>query len=290
MDGGIWKKLEDALLKFLIEFGPHVIYAIIALVVGLFVIKIIMRLLRRILRKSNVEPSLRTFFQSLTVFVLYALLIFTVGILLGIKASSFMAMFGAAALAIGFALQGSLANFAGGVLILAFKPFKVDDLVFINNNFGVVHKVDILYTRILTYDGRIITMPNGKVANNDVDNRSMEPYRRVEIKLNFSFEEDFDELREIITKALKTHPELVEDKPIQVWLNGIGDYSMQVSARCWCDSADFWPVYWAQMEAVKKALDKNDIHLAIPKRVIYQSNDENKKQKDLDEADSNKDN
>lgn len=272
MDDSVWKKLQESLINFLIDFGPNVIYAIVAIFVGIFVIKIIMRLLRGILRKSKIEPSLMTFVQSLSIFLLYAFLIFVVGILLGIQASSFMAMFGAAALAIGFALQGSLSNFAGGVLILAFKPFKVNDLVYINDNFGVVHKVDILYTRIKTYDGRIITMPNGRVANNDVDNRSMEPFRRVEIKLNFSFEEDFDQLREIITEALEKHPDLVKDKPIDVWLNGIGDYSMEVSARCWSESDDYWPMYWAQMEAVKKALDKNDIHLAIPKRTIYQEN------------------
>lgn len=139
-----------------------------------------------------------------------------------------MAMFGAAALAIGFALQGSLSNFAGGVLILAFKPFKVNDLVEINNNLGFVKKVDILYTRIKTYDGRVVTMPNGKVANNDVDNRSMKPYCRVEIDLNFSFEESFDELCEIIINALKSHPILVKSKPIDVWLIEMGDYAMKV--------------------------------------------------------------
>lgn len=270
MDESIWTKLKEELLKFLIDFGPNVIYAVVALVVGTFVIKLTMRLLRGFLRKSKVEPTLNTFIQSLGIFVLYALLIFVVGIILGIEASSFLAMFGAAALAIGFALQGSLANFAGGVLILAFKPFKINDLVYINNHLGFVKEIDILYTRIKTYDGRIITMPNGKVANDDMDNRSVEPYRRVEIDLNFSFEEDFDELREIISNALKKHPGLVKSEPIEVWLTEMGDFSMKVSARCWSNSDDYWTLYFDQMEAVKKALDKNDIHLAIPKRAIYQ--------------------
>ncbi|MGO3181945.1 MAG: mechanosensitive ion channel family protein [Aequorivita sp.] len=270
MDKSIWTKLKEELLNFLVEFGPKVIYAIVALVFGIFLIKLIMRVLRGVLRKANVEPSLKTFVQSLSIFTLYALLIFVVGILLGIEASSFMAMFGAAALAIGFALQGSLSNFAGGVLILAFKPFKVNDLVEINDNIGFVQKVDILYTQIKTYDGRIVTMPNGKVANNDVDNRSMEPYRRVEIGLNFSFEEDFDELREIITDALKPHPKRVKSEGIDVWLIEMGDFAMKVSARCWAKSDEYWDVYFEQMEAVKKALDNNDIHLAIPKRAIYQ--------------------
>lgn len=270
MTESIWTKLKEALLKFIIDFGPNLIYAVIALVVGIFVIKLFMRLLSGFLKKSKVEPTLRTFVQSLSIFILYGLLIFVVGIILGIQASSFLAMFGAGALAIGFALQGSLSNFAGGVLILTFKPFKINDLVYINDHLGIVHQIDILYTRIKTYDGRIITMPNGRVANNDMDNRSMEPYRRVEIDLNFSFEEDFDELREIITNALKKHPEIVKDQPIQVWLTGMGDYSMKVSARCWANSDDFWTVYFDQMEAVKKALDINDIHLAIPKRAIFQ--------------------
>lgn len=270
MDDGIWTKLKDSLVKFLVDFGPNVIYAIIALVVGIFVIRIVMRMLRGLMNKSHVEPSLKTFVQSLSIFILYALLIFVIGIILGIQASSFMAMFGAAALAIGFALQGSLSNFAGGVLILAFKPFKVNDLVEINDNLGFVQKVDILYTQIKTYDGRIVTMPNGRVANNDVDNRSMEPYRRVEINLNFSFDEDFDKLREIITNALKAHPKLAESEPIDVWIIEMGDYAMKISGRCWSKSDDYWEVYFEQMEAVKKALDKNDIHLAIPKRAIYQ--------------------
>lgn len=103
-----------------------------------------------------------------------------------------------------------------------------------------------------------------------MDNRSIEPYRRVEIELNFSFEEDFDELREIITNALKVHPGLAKSEPIEVWMIGMGDYSMKVSARCWTKSEDYWTVFFDQMEAVKKALDKNGIHLAIPKRAIFQ--------------------
>lgn len=270
MDQSIWKQLKEALIQFLIDFGPNAIYGLLTMVIGLFAIKFIMRMLRVFLRKSQIELTLQTFIQSLGVFALYALLIFLVGRILGIEASSFLAMFGAAALAIGFALQGSLANFAGGVLILAFKPFKINDLVHINQHLGYVNQIDILYTRIKTFDGRIITLPNGQVANNDMDNRSLEPYRRVEIDLNFSFEENFDVLREIITNALEVHPGLAKSEPIEVWLIGMGDYSMKVSARCWANSEDYWAVYFDQMEAVKKALDKNNIHLAIPKRTIYQ--------------------
>lgn len=134
MDKDIWTHLKEALLKFVINYGPNVFFAIVTLAVGVFVIQLIMRFLQSFLIKSRIEPTLTTFVQSLSVFILYALLIFVVGRILGIQASSFLAMFGAAALAIGFALQGSLANFAGGVLILAFKPFKINDLVYINDH------------------------------------------------------------------------------------------------------------------------------------------------------------
>lgn len=276
MNQSIWTQLKDALIKLIVNFGPNLIYAVVALVIGVFMIKLMMRFLAKFLVKSKVEPTLRTFVQSLGVFLSYALLIFIVGRILGIEASSFLAMFGAAALAIGFALQGSLANFAGGVLILAFKPFKINDLVYINDHLGIVHQIDILYTRIKTFDGRIITMPNGKVANDDMDNRSTAPYRRVEIDLNFSFDENFDQLRELLTDTLKKHPNLVKDQPVQVWLTGMGDYAMKVSARCWAHSDVYWDIYFDQMEAVKRALDENDIHLAIPKRAIYQGDNPNR--------------
>lgn len=269
MDYSIWRTLKDTMVKFLVDFGLNAIYALFAFVIGLFVIKLCMRLLRGFLNKSKLELTLRTFIQSLSIFALYAFLIFIVGRILGIKASSFLAMFGAAALAIGFALQGSLSNFAGGVLILAFKPFKNNDLVHINEHLGYVQQIDILYTRIKTFDGRFITMPNGVVANSNVDNRSMEPNRRVDISLNFSFNENFDELREILTKALKSNPNLAKGEPVEIWLIELGDYSMKVSARCWTSSHDYWAVYFDQMEAVKRALDVNDIHLAIPKQAIF---------------------
>lgn len=270
MNQDMWTRLKEALIKLIVDFGPHLIYAIVALVIGVFMIKLTMRFISKFLIKSKVEPTLRTFVLSLSVFLLYALLIFVAGRILGIEASSFLAMFGAAALAIGFALQGSLANFAGGVLILAFKPFKINDLVYINNHLGIVDQIDILYTRIKTYDGRIITMPNGKVANDDMDNRSTAPYRRVEVDLNFSFDENFDQLRELLTATLEKHPNIVKDQPVQVWLTGMGDYAMKVSARCWAHSDDYWDIYFDQTEAVKRALDQNGIHLAIPKRAIYQ--------------------
>lgn len=269
MDRDFWKELKSQLLDFLIEIGPELIYALVVFILGIFLIKILMRLLKGALRKSKTELSLKTFVESLSVFLLYGFLFFITGSILGIKTTSFLAVFGAAGIAIGLALQGSLSNFAGGVLILVFKPFKVGDLIHVNNNLGFVEKIDILYTRIKTFDGRIITMPNGNVSNSDVDNRTMEKYRRIDLNLKFSFDTDIDEVRKIITNGMNKHPKLARHLPVDVWLDEIGEYQMKMKARCWVESVEYWPAYWEQLEAVKKELDREGVKIPIPKHAIY---------------------
>lgn len=228
-----------------------------------------MRLLKATLKKSNVELSLKTFVESLSIFVLYGLLFTLVGSILGVKATSFLAIFGAAGIAIGLALQGSLANFAGGVLILVFKPFKVGDLINVNSTTGFVKNIDILYTRIKTFDGRIITMPNGNVANSDVDNRTMNPVRRVDLKLKFAFDIKMETIRPIIVEAMKKHPIIEKEPEPDAWLEEIGESEIRVTARSWVESEYYWPTFWEQLEAVKKALDKNGIETPVPRRIIY---------------------
>ncbi|MGM0636179.1 MAG: mechanosensitive ion channel family protein [Bacteroidota bacterium] len=270
MDKNFWVEVKDRFLNFLMDIGPNLLYAIVSLVIGLFLIKLLMRLLRRVVKRSKIEPSLKTFVESLSVFLLYGLLFFVIGSVLGIKTTSFLAIFGAAGIAIGLALQGSLSNFAGGVLILVFKPFRVNDLIQVNNHLGFVEKIDILYTRIKTFDGRIITMPNGNLANSDVDNRTMEDLRRIDLNLKFTFDTNIDEIREILTTTLAKHPKVISDPAPDVWLDLIGDYEMKITARCWVKSVDYWPTHWEQLEAVKKALDDNGIEIPIPRRVNYQ--------------------
>lgn len=270
MNRNYWLELKTKLLDFLVDIGPEIIYSIIILIIGIFSIKILMRMLKGALRKSKVELSLKTFVESLSVFILYGFLFFIIGSVLGIKTTSFIAVFGAVGIAVGLALQGSLSNFAGGVLILVFKPFRVGDLIHVNNNLGFVQKIDILYTRIKTFDGRAITMPNGNVSNSDVDNRTMEKFRRIDLNLKFSFEEDMEELRSMIITTLKRHPKLAKEMPVDAWLDELGEYDMKIKARCWVESKEYWPAHWEQLEAVKKEIDARGIKLPIPRRAIYQ--------------------
>lgn len=270
MNKDFWVHVKDTFLDFLMHIGPRAIYAIITFIIGVFSIKIIMRILKRVLRKSKVELSLQSFVGSLSVFVLWGLLIFLTGSILGIEASSFLAIFGAAGIAIGLALQGSLANFAGGVLILLFKPFRVGDLIKVNNVLGFVVKIDILYTRVKTYDGLIVTMPNGNVSNSDVDNRTMEPYRRIGLDLKFNYDVDIDFVLKLIINTMKNHPKITHDPEPDAWLDSIGEYELKVIARSWVPSEEYYPAYWEQLLAVKKALDAEGIEMPIPKRTIHQ--------------------
>jgi small conductance mechanosensitive channel len=260
--------VKDKLLEFLWSIGPTLLKAVVALFLGVFIIRVLKRILRKFMRKTQTELSLKTFVESLTTFVLYGLLFATVGIILGIETTSFIAMFGGAAIAVGLALQGSLANFAGGVLILVFKPFRVGDLIHVNQTLGTVEKVDILYTRIKTFDGRMITMPNGNVANSDVDNRTMNDARRVDLFLSVSLDEDVDRIKVILLEAMKKDPDVLKDPVPDVWLDGIEEYNMKITARSWGKSAEYWPLYWKQLENVKKALDDHGIKIPVPKREI----------------------
>lgn len=271
MDKEILMKIKSDLWAFMLEFGPNLLYAIVCLGIGIISIKLIRRILKRALKQSSIELSLKTFIESLSNFLLYGLLFFAIGSVLGIKSTSFLAIFGAAGIAIGLALQGSLSNFAGGLLILIFKPFKVGDLIKVNDKLGKVVKLDVLYTRIKTFDGRIITMPNGSVSNSDVDNRTMEKYRRIDLNLKFSYEADFDELRTIIIEAMLQHPKVAKEMETDVWMDAIGEYEVKVVARSWVESEDYWPMFWEQLEAVKKALDKAGIEIPYPRRTYYQA-------------------
>lgn len=266
----LWDDLRDDTFARFFDFAPRLIYAIVFTVIGIVVIRFIMRTLRRIMKKAKTELSLKRFIESLSVTILYAVLGYIIGRTLGIAATTFIAAFSAAAITIGLALQGSLANFAGGLLILIFKPFRIGDEVIIQDVEGEVIDINILYTVINDWRGQHYTIPNGKVADGVVTNNSAEEYRRVQIELHFAFEEDFDRLREIVTTAMKSNPMALQDRPFQLWINKFEDSYIKASARCWARGSEYWSVYWEQEEIIKKALEKHNIKMQIPKKAIEQ--------------------
>lgn len=260
------------LKSFIGGFAPALIKGIITLIIGLFVLKIAFRIISKFLERSKkVDSSLKSFLESLTKIILYFVLIAIVGSVFGVAVSSFVAVLGAAGIAIGLALQGSLANFAGGVLIITFKPIRIDDWVEINGSFGVVHEINILYTRLKTFDERMLTFPNGTVANTKIDNWTQTELRRINLHFQIPLEEDVAEVREIMLKVMNEHPNVLKEPGASVWLDSIDEYAMNIYARSFCKNELYYPTIWNHLENIKKALDEKGIKIQVPRtEIVYE--------------------
>lgn len=268
MEKEFWAHFESEVKDIVFGFGPKLIFGVVAFIIGVFLIKLVRGIIMRLLKRAKADLSVQSFMYSMSTALLWGILLFVVGLILGVKASLFITIFGAASIAVGLALQGSLSNFAGGLLILIFKPFKIGDEVVIDGAEGYVEDINMLYTHVNNWRGEMFSIPNGSVSNNMVKNNSAEIHRRVQIELHFYHDTDIDELREIITTAMKKHPRTIAEKPFQLRVNSFQDYYIKTSARCWCRTEEYWGVYWDQEEIIKKALAERGIKLAIPMQTV----------------------
>lgn len=270
----IWK---DKAIQMAFDLGPILFKALILLLIGRQVIKFAIKLLSNALDKYEIDASLGTFFKSFLSAVLWVVLLISVATTLGMQMTSFIAILGAAGLAVGLALQGSLSNFAGGVLILVFKPFRVGDAIEAQGHLGAVESIDILYTKIRNFDNRVVTVPNGALANNSIINLSQKPTRRVEMKVGVAYGTDLKKTREVILNVLKKDDRIHEDPAPVVYFSNFGDSSLDLVIRCWADAADLWPVFWDNMEAIKEAFEAHDIEIPFPQRDVNHYYPEGKK-------------
>lgn len=261
-----WKEFA---FEFLKEHGPNFAMAVVTLIVGFWLIARFTRFVRKTMERRNVDPSLIPFISSLMNIGFKVLLLISVASMVGIATTSFVAILGAAGLAIGLALQGSLANFAGGVIILIFKPFRVDDLVEIQGEIGVVKSITIFNTVITTPKGNTAIMPNGSVANDKIINYSLEPTRRVDLVAGIAYKEDIPKAKEVIMEALRANPKVLDDPAPFVGVLGLGDNSVNLAVRPTCKEAEYWDVYFESYEAVKIALDKAGIEIPFPQRDLH---------------------
>ncbi len=253
---------------------PTLIYALLFYFIAKFIINKFIKGFGKLLEKRDSNPSLNTFLIGLVKALLFVSLFIGLASILGVPMASFLAILGAAGLAIGLALQGSLSNFAGGVLILLFKPFKVGDVITGQGHTGTVSKIDILYTHLFTFDNKEVVIPNGSLANSDVVNISSQPTRRVDINVGVSYDTDIKKARSVIFEALKSDDRVHSDPEPVVWLNNFGDSSLDLVVRAWANKEHVWPVYWDMMEKIKEALDKNEIEIPFPQRVIHKAKEE----------------
>lgn len=264
------KVLWEEGISLVAQIVPSLLFALLFYIIGKFIVKKLVKGFQLILEKREANPSLNSFLVGLVKALLYVSLFIGVATILGVPMSSFLAILGAAGLAIGLALQGSLSNFAGGVLILLFKPFKVGDVITGQGHTGTVSKIDILYTHLLTFDNKEVVIPNGNLANSDVVNITSRPTRRVDIAVGVSYKTNLKKAREVILDILKKDERVHADPEPVVWLNNFGDSSLDLVIRAWANQENVWPVYFETMEKIKGAFEQNDIEIPFPQRVIHQ--------------------
>lgn len=266
------KSILDQGIHLAYQIIPTLVYALLFYFVGKFIVNKLVRGFSRLLDARDANPSLNIFLVGLVKAVLYVSLFIGIATILGVPMSSFLAILGAAGLAIGLALQGSLSNFAGGVLILLFKPFKVGDVIEGQGNTGKVTKIDILYTHLNTFDNKEVVIPNGNLANSEVVNMTSQPTRRVDLKVGVAYSTDLKRAREVILAILKSDERVHADPEPVVFLNNFGDSSLDLVIRAWTDTDNLWPVYFDSMEKIKSGFDTNEIEIPFPQRVVLSKN------------------
>lgn len=256
-------------IDLIVTKGPEIILALLFLIVGWWLIGQAKKIVHKRMVKRDVEPSLIGFVGSMFAVILRVLLIISVAGMIGIETTSFVAAIGAAGLAIGLALQGSLANFAGGVLILFFKPFKVGDFIDGNGGSGTVEHIDILHTTLKTPDNIKVIIPNGQLSNSEVKNYSKEETRRVVIAVGIGYGDDVQLARNSIIDVLKADQRTLEEPAPVVVLTELGDNALNLSVRAWVKTPDYWDYFFQNTEKIKVALDKAKISIPYPQRDVH---------------------
>jgi len=252
-----------------LEYAPKLALAIITLLIGLWVIRGVTKLTKVSMERSKTDPTLIPFIGSLISWGLKALLFISVASMIGIATTSFVAVLGAAGLAIGLALQGSLANFAGGVLVMIFKPYKVGDLIESQGHLGVVKEVQIFNTILTNPQSKRIIIPNGATSNGSIINYTAEGKIRVDLTIGVSYNADIDKTKAVLMDVLLANDKVMKDPEPFVGVLEMADSSVNFAVRPHCAPEDYWDVFFGVNEALKKSLDANDISIPFPQRDVH---------------------
>lgn len=266
-------ELTEYVMKLLAEHGLKVLGAIVVLAVGWKVINKLVSLLDKSFKRSQIEPSLGIFLCAFGLWLFRILLLLSVAAMMGVQTTSFLAVLGSAGLAIGLALQGSLANLAGGVLILFLRPFKVGDFIETSAISGTVKKILLFNTEITAIDNRVYIIPNGALANSNILNYSIEPTRRMDFEVGISYSDSIQKAREVMMSVIKNDDRVLSE-PVapQVMVSALADSSVVMRLRLWTTTVNYWPLMFDLNEKVKNALDENGISIPFPQRDVHHYN------------------
>ncbi len=262
---GISEKIYDVVMTF----GPRLVGAIITFIIGWWIVKIIQKIIRRSLDKRDMEVSLKGFLYSMIGILLKIMLIISVIGMMGVEMTSFIAILGAAGLAVGMALSGTLQNFAGGVMILFFKPFKTGDLIEAQGHTGVVSEIQIFNTILKTFDNKTIIIPNGGLSTSSMVNYSTEPRRRVDFVFGIAYGDDVDKAKQVLLGLIGKDQRILKDPVPFVAVTSLGDSSVNIVVRVWAEAADYWGIYFDLTENVYKTFDKEGLNIPFPQMDVH---------------------
>ncbi len=255
--------------NLVVEYGISLVQAILVLVIGLWIIKRIMKAINKSMAKRNVDESLRPFLTSVIGALMKVMLFISAASMLGIAMTSFVAVLGAAGLAVGLALQGSLSNFAGGVLILLLKPFKVGDYIEAAGVAGTVREIQIFYTYMTTVTNEEIIIPNGELSNGSVKNYSYHDTRRVDMTFGIGYGDDIDKAKSILVKLVEGDGRVLKDPAFDIFVSELADSSVNFRLRMWVKAPDYWGVHNGLFEKVKKAFDAEGVSIPFPQTDVH---------------------
>ena len=254
---------------FIADYGLRIVAAVIILILGRIFAKLLTKLLNRLLTKNKVDQTLTSFITSVSYVIMMIFIILAALEKLDIKTTSFVAILGAAGLAVGLALQGSLSNFAAGVLMIIFKPFKVGDFVEAGGSAGVVEEVGIFTTIIKTPDNKKIIVPNSKITGDNITNYSANDTRRVDIVAGVSYADDIDRVRKILSEIQAEDERILKDPAPMIGLVELGDSSVNFTVRSWVKTEDYWNVFFDTQEKIKKRFDAEGISIPFPQQDVH---------------------
>ncbi len=263
------EKYLDKLVELLVLYAPKLIGAIVVLIIGLFVIKYIMKLIKRLFDKKGFEPALQSFLSAMISIILKILLIVSVMSMVGIAMTSFVAILAAAGLAIGMALSGTLQNFAGGVMILIFKPFKLGEFIEAQGYMGTVKDIQIFNTILLTPDNRTIIIPNAKISGDSLTNFSRQPQRRVDWVFGIGYGDKVEDARAIIEELIAADTRILKNPAHQIILSELADSSVNITVRAWVNGADYWDVLFKMNEDIYNQFGSKGINIPFPQMDVH---------------------
>ena len=271
VDMGLLEKYMHEIPEKALQLGIKVILAILVFYIGIRLIKWIRKILNKALRKSSADMGVIQFLDSLIKVVLTICLVLGIASKFGLETTSLVAILGTASIAIGLALQGSLSNFAGGVLILLLKPFRVGDYIKedTKENEGTVTEISLFYTKLTTYDGKIIILPNGTLANNSLTNVTGTDSRKIDIKTSISYSSDIRHTREVLLDMMQKETKIIQSEEKIVYVHELADSGVIIGIRCFVKNDDYWNMKWHLTEMIKYTLDENRIEIPYQQMDIH---------------------